>query len=252
MNASPTIRDYPPSTESAWRLATVETLALLAAAALLPFGVARSKTRTPRMREQRTVVLVHGYLSNRATLLPLAAYLRWRGIPQVLSFNYKSGEGVERGAIALRRYLRRHVRGGRVDLVCHSMGGLVARVYLEHLGGARRVDRCITLATPHEGTYNAYWVASRVGRELRPDSALLDRLRASGAAARSIRFLSIVPGSDNLVIPRVFARHREELHVPDLGHLGVLFSPRIFRLVADRLLDGDVGHVVAFPGTATR
>jgi hypothetical protein len=48
------------------------------------------------------------------------------------------------------------------------LGGLVARVYLQQLGGARRVDHCITLATPHQGTYNSYWVASRVGRDLRP------------------------------------------------------------------------------------
>jgi triacylglycerol lipase len=142
---------------------------------------------------------------------------------------------VERGAISLRDYLRRHVRGGRIDLVCHSLGGLVARVYLQQLGGARRVDRCITLATPHQGTYNSYWVASRVGSDLRPDSLLLARLGASRHRARSVSFLSVVAGSDNLVVPRVFAAHEEVVRIPDVGHVGLLFSPRVFRLVADRL-----------------
>lgn len=41
---------------------------------------------------------------------------------------------MERAAIALRDYLRQHVRGGRIDLVCHCLGGLVARVYLQQLG----------------------------------------------------------------------------------------------------------------------
>jgi pimeloyl-ACP methyl ester carboxylesterase len=164
--------------------------------------------------------------------------LRWRGFPQVLSFNYASGEGVERGAIALRDYLRRHVRGGRIDLVCHSLGGLVARVYLQQLGGARRVDHCITLGTPHQGTYNAYWLTSRVGRELRPDSALLERLEATRGAAARVRFLSLIAGSDNLVLPRVFSAHDEQVRIPDLGHVGVLFSPRVLRMIADRLLGG--------------
>lgn len=230
------IQDYPASEHPAWRLVAQELLAVVAAGVLFPLGLRASQRSTPRRPAQRTVVLVHGYLANRSALLPVAGYLRWRGFRQVLSFNYRSSAGVERGAIALRDYLRRHVRGGRIDLVCHSLGGLVARVYLQELGGARRVDHCITLGTPHHGTYNSYWVASRVGRELRPDSPLLARLVASRHKANRVRFLSVVAGSDNLVVPRVFAAHEDEVRIPDVGHLGLLFAPRALRSVADRLL----------------
>ncbi len=229
------IQDYPASTQPVWRLLAQEALAFAAAAALFPFGIRRPRRRTPRQPDQRTVVLVHGYLANRSTLFPLAAYLRLRGMRQVLSFNYASSAGIERAALDLREYLRRHVRGGRIDLVCHSLGGLVARVYLQELGGSRRVDRCITLGTPHRGTYNSYWVWSRVGAELRPDSPLLSRLQASRSNASGVRFVSFVAGSDNLVVPRVFANHEHEVHLPDLGHVSMLFSPRVLRLIADHL-----------------
>jgi pimeloyl-ACP methyl ester carboxylesterase len=229
------IEDFPASQQPTWRLVAEESVAFAAAALLYPFGLRATRRRTPRQRAQRTIVLVHGYLANRSTLLPVQAYLRWRGFRQVIAFNYASGLGVERGALALRDYLRRHVRGGRIDLVCHSLGGLVARVYLQELGGARRVDRCITLGTPHSGTYNSYWVPSRIGRELRPDSSLLARLRKSQEQAQRVRFLSIVAGSDNLVVPRVFAAHEEVERVPDVGHVGMLFSPSVLRRVADRL-----------------
>jgi pimeloyl-ACP methyl ester carboxylesterase len=232
------MHDYPASDQPVWRLVAREALAIGAVGLLLPLGLRPSVRSTPRCREQRTVVLIHGYLGNRAMLLPLAAYLRWRGISQVLCFDYPSGAGVERGAIALREFLRRRVRGGRIDLVCHSLGGLVARVYLQELGGARRVDQCITLGTPHRGTYNAYWLISRVGRELRPDSALLSRLEASRPAAERVRFLSVIAGSDNLVVPRVLCAHGDEIRIPDLGHIGMLFSPRVLGIVADRLLEG--------------
>lgn len=232
------IRDYPPSEHPAWRLVAQELCAAVAAGVLLPFGLRASRRSTPRRASQRTVVLVHGYLANRSALWPLAGYLRWRGFRQILSFDYRSTQGIERGAIALREHLRRHVRGGRIDLVCHSLGGLVARAYLQELGGARRVDHCITLGTPHRGTYSSYWVASRVGRELRPDSPFLARLEASRHGAHRVRFLSIVAGSDNLVVPRVFAAHEDEMRIADVGHVGLLFSPRVFRIVADRLLAG--------------
>jgi hypothetical protein len=229
------LKDFPPPRQSVWRLALQETLAFAASGVLMPFGAWPSRKRTHRQADQRTVVLIHGYLSNRSTLFPLAGYLRVLGFEQVLTFNYRSSQGVERSARDLRDYLRRHVRGGRIDLVCHSLGGLVARAYLQELGGARRVDRCITLGTPHYGTYNSYWLWSRVGRELRPDSGLFTRLQSSCTNSSRVRFVSIVGGADNLVIPRIFARHERVLHVPDLGHVSMLFSPRVLSLVVEEL-----------------
>ena len=43
----------------------------------------------------------------------------------------------------------------RLWLVCHSMGGLVARYFLEHLGGSEITRRLITIATPHRGAPKA-------------------------------------------------------------------------------------------------
>jgi triacylglycerol lipase len=229
-------RDFPTSERPASLLVAREVAALALFSLLHPFGWRPQRKRTARRPNQRTVVLVHGYGGNRTTFLPLSAYLRAHGVRQILAFDYRSAGGIEPAARALRDYLRHSVRGGRVDLVCHSLGGLVARVYLEQLGGARRVDRCITLGTPHRGTYNAYWLASRVGRELRPDSSVLERLAASGGQPSTVRYTSIVAGSDNMVIPRVFAAGDDLVHVPDVGHLGMLFSPGVFRAVLDRLL----------------
>ena len=74
-----------------------------------------------------------------------------------------------------------------------------------------------------------------MGRELRPDSALLARLQASRGNAAGVRFVSLIAGSDNIVFPRVFAVHDDEVHLADLGHLSMLFSPRALRVVADHL-----------------
>ena len=120
------LEDFPSSRQPVWRLALQEAIAFAASGLLLPFGASASRRRTPRRRDQRTVVLIHGHLSNRSLLFPLAGYLRLLGLEQVLTFNYPSTLGVERAARDLREFLRRHVRGGRIDLVCHSLGGLVA------------------------------------------------------------------------------------------------------------------------------
>ncbi len=233
-------RDFPPSERSPRELVARELAAWAGAALLFPFGLGRRRVRpTARVAGQRTVVLVHGYLANRSSLWPLRTYLWAHGVRQIRAFDYgpllRGGRGIEAAAIGLRESLRTEVRGGRIDLVCHSLGGVVARFYLQELGGARRVDRCITLGTPHLGTYNAYWMTSRVARELRPDSELLARLEAGRPRAARVCFSSIVAGSDAIVVPRIFGAHDDLVLLPDLGHLGLLFSPSAFRAVEERL-----------------
>lgn len=230
------IEDFKTSQQPTYRVIFREALACLAWGAIYPLGIKKSEKRTSRKREQRTIVFIHGYLSNPASFFPLSAYLQSIEKRQVLSFRYRSGGGIERAARELGDFLRKRVRGGRVDLVCHSLGGVIARVYLQELRGFRKVDRCVTLGTPHRGTYNSYWVSTRVGRELRPDSPLLARLAASRSRSANVKFTSIVGGSDNIVIPRVFAADNEDtVHIPDVGHVGLLFSPRAFFEVARRL-----------------
>lgn len=43
----------------------------------------------------------------------------------------------------------------KLILVCHSMGGLVARYFCEHLGGAAETRRIFTFGTPHRGSLKA-------------------------------------------------------------------------------------------------
>lgn len=45
----------------------------------------------------------------------------------------------------------------KFSIVAHSMGGLVARIYVHKYGGAKRVNRIITLGTPHLGSAEALW-----------------------------------------------------------------------------------------------
>jgi len=232
------IEDFKVSDKPTYRVITREVLACLAWGAIYPFGITKSKKRTPRKSTQRTVVFLHGYMANRASFFALSAYLQSLGIKQTLSFNYNAKHGIERAAKELRDFLKEKVRGGKIDFVCHSLGGVIAQVYVQELGGHRRVNRCISLGTPYKGTYNSYWVHSRVGRELRPDSGLMTRLAAAEKNFPKVQYTSIVGGSDNIVIPRVFAtKHHDVLHMPETGHMGLLFHPTVFFEIAKRLRD---------------
>ena len=228
--------DYERSEKKNGELIARELLAVLSLGILYPFGLFKSKQKTKRKKELRTIVLLHGYIANKSTLYPLAAYLKIKG-HKVLFYNYPSHRGVENAAVNFREYLKKHVKGGRIDLVCHSMGGIVARTYLQLLGGSRRVDQCITLASPHKGTYNAYWIPTKVGDELRPDSKLIKKLHETKEMSKDVKITSIVAGSDNIIIPRLNSSFEKSIHIPNIGHNGLLLSPKVMSTIAKCLKD---------------
>jgi len=209
-----------------------EGLSYLAHGVLLPFGLRRRAPRPIRGRDRRTVVFVHGLVANRAGFLPMQAYLRLHGHGPHYAFNYRSAGSIERIALRLKRELDAHVKGGRIDLVAHSLGGLVARFYLQQLGGARRVDRLITLGTPHLGTHAANFIPAPLVRQLLPDAPFIRRLN-SLPAPEGVDTTSIIAGRDLLVQPVGSARcpFGREKRFSEFGHLELLFRPEVFSAV---------------------
>jgi pimeloyl-ACP methyl ester carboxylesterase len=126
---------------------------------------------------------------------------------QLYCFEYPSESmGVERAAewlaYRLDQYLPRH----QVVIVAHSMGGLVARAYMNLKGGGSRVIKLITLATPHHGTPLAslFSIFRRVGKEELQSQAELPRFIPQ-AIRDDITSLFIVPltSSDLLWLNRI-------------------------------------------------
>jgi pimeloyl-ACP methyl ester carboxylesterase len=82
---------------------------------------------------------------------------------------------VERELARWREEFRNHYPKAEDDpavvLICHSMGGLIARHYLECLGGRETARRLVTVGTPHRGAAKAVQFLTGQGS----DSGLLGR-----------------------------------------------------------------------------
>lgn len=87
------------------------------------------------------------------------------------------------------------------DLVGFSMGGLVSRYYLQRLGGLARVERFVSVSTPHRGTALAFF-SQRLGtRQMRPGSLFLRSLNQDIHRLETIRFFSFWTPFDLLILP---------------------------------------------------
>ncbi|HEX3758877.1 MAG TPA: alpha/beta fold hydrolase [Kofleriaceae bacterium] len=192
-----------------------------------------------RTRGPRPILVLHGYAMNRANFLPLAFRLARAGLGPVFGFEYWS---LGRTAAAARQLgwfiaeVRAATGAAEVDLIGHSMGGIVGRYYVSLAGGDGIVRHLITIGTPHSGTE-----VSRIGighptRELVLNSPLLTRLAAAPPPARTrvtavwSRGDALVPGARQLAPPGA-----EVVTFPDLGHVALLGSRRVARVVIDRL-----------------
>ncbi|MDP2342624.1 MAG: alpha/beta fold hydrolase [Deltaproteobacteria bacterium] len=210
-----------------------EVLGSVAHGVLYPFGYLPRRHQPLRAKDIDTVVFVHGLAANRACLFPLQLWLSRAGYGRQLSFNYSTSGSVEKMALHLKREIDDNVRGGRIHVVAHSLGGLVTRYYVQALDGDRRVSAVVTLGTPHGGTYPSVYAPSAMLQQLRPDGAFLKHLTSLPPPAHT-RFTSIGARSDHLVVPseHAFAPFGERVPLfEDLGHSTLLLSPSVFRAV---------------------
>ncbi len=196
------------------------------------------------------ILLVHGMVDNRSVFTVLRRGLRRRGFGRVLTMNYSP---VANDVRATARVLAEEIEAlvsetgyERLHVVGHSLGGLVARYYVQRLGGDERIDTLVTLGTPHGGTLPAYLLPAGLGRQLRPGSDLLTELAEPAPGCRT-RFISYWSDLDQMVVPQ---RNGRLLH-PDLmvhnvlvrgvGHMSLPIDARIGREISGVLSQLDPG-----------
>jgi len=182
------------------------------------------------------VVVVHGYTQNRVDFLRVARGLARAGLGPVYGFNYPWFASMHDSAQRLARFcddVRRETGEARVDLVAHSLGGLVAMEYL-HDAGPGRVRRLVTIASPHAGIAWRGPIVGAAAAQMRHGSAFLVE-RASRAVP--VPCLSVYSSHDNVVHPPATSmlgkRGARDHAVAHVGHLAILFDPEVVRVVVD-------------------
>lgn len=180
---------------------------------------------------QPPVLLVHGFVDNRSAFALLRRSLQRNGWTQVQAVNYSPLTfDVRTAAAVLGTHIERiceETGERRVDIVAHSLGGLIARYYVQRLGGDTRVRTLVTLGTPHCGTRAVPALTPHpLARQMRPGSPVLEELAAPARRCRT-RFVAFWSDLDQLMIPVEAARleHRDlwvkNIKVTGIGHLAL-------------------------------
>jgi len=182
------------------------------------------------------VVFVHGYFQNRADFWWMARQFRKATKGPLYGFNYPWFDSVDRNVPRLDRFVERvcaENNTDRVSLVAHSLGGLVCMEYSYSPNGQRRVAHCITIGTPHNGVKWRGPIPGRVAKELREGEFHIERRQRPVVSPT----LSVYSTHDNIVHPPTTSalgpRGGTDVAIDGLGHLSLLYSPEVTRVLIE-------------------
>ncbi|MFN0245932.1 MAG: esterase/lipase family protein [Kofleriaceae bacterium] len=191
-----------------------------------------------RARGPRPVIVLHGYAMNRANFVVLGSRLAKAGIGPIFGFEYWTFGRVAAAARQLGWFVD-HVREAtgaeQVDVIGHSMGGVVGMYYVTLAGGDGKVANLVTLGSPLHGT-DVSAPIGYPGRELVLGSKLMTRL-LTAPPAEATEVLTIWSKADALVPGAAQKRlaGAEAILYDDLGHVALLGSRRVAREIVSRL-----------------
>jgi pimeloyl-ACP methyl ester carboxylesterase len=197
------------------RTVGMEVSALGAAALSMPLRfVLGGDCFDPASPHPTPVVLVHGFLGDPTNFLVLRRYFALRGVHNVATFSY--GPRLDYPALACRLgelvdAICDATGAPEVDVVGHSLGGLVGR-YLVEMPRESRIRRLVTLGSP-------YFASPLPAQEL-------------AIFAASDPFIS---PPHPLYGPHMHRSAGRAVVVPGCGHWGLLYHPAVLREAAEHL-----------------
>lgn len=195
---------------------------------------------TPPAPEKRPILFVHGIFHNKSAFIYLKQQLSRRGWHHFREVDlFTSIYSIPKLAAQIKTQvekLQARYHAKQVDIVAHSMGGVVARYYIQKLGGDGQVANLVTLGTPHQGTvWSRFSLLAHI-RELAPDSRLLSELNDLPPPEKT-RVVTVAGAWDILMTPRQCTSWKGTRHIQlkRVGHAGLLYSRRVVQILASHL-----------------
>jgi pimeloyl-ACP methyl ester carboxylesterase len=190
------------------------------------------------------VLLIHGFLGTRGSMYMLERRLVDDGFV-VVSFNLGTlnVRDIRRSAFLIHRKIERilaQTPTQRIDILGHSMGGLIGLYYIKKLGGHTRVRKLIMMGTPVRGTWSAMAGVLTLGLwstsswQLLPRSRFLDEL-AQGPLPPGVEVHTLAAARDWVVpLPTTRLTGANAMTVP-LGHSSLVVSEEVYRRIVHAL-----------------
>lgn len=249
MSSSPGVSLFYPShwmkNTAQWGISLgKEAGAGIIATELYPLGLLTNIPTLPvrhRDRFSNTAVLfLHGVFHNRSAFTYMKNRLAWEGVAQFYDFNlFSTIFPIPKLAARVAKTVEKIKTKGkaeRIVIVAHSMGGIIARYYLQKLQRDGEITTLVTMGTAHQGTYLSRLSPLPYLKELAPGSRVLDAIN-SCPPPQTTKAVNLYGSHDWILQPKKVAMWEgiENHELTGIGHLGILFSRRAAKKIIHHL-----------------
>lgn len=186
------------------------------------------------------IILVHGIFDTQRIFNQMTAYLTPLGW-DVHRLNLVPNDG-RLGLEVLAKQVSDYVANTfppeqPIDVIGFSMGGIVSRYYVQRLNGVERVQRLVTISSPHNGTLTGFLYPTLAASQMRPNSPFLQDLNKDLTPLERINFTSIWTPFDGMIVPAKSSQLSvgQELIVNVLVHAWMVTDIKALEVVAKTL-----------------
>jgi triacylglycerol lipase len=209
------------------------TAAATLALAVAPAAPAQAATAHP------PVIFVHGFAGDASNWVAAIAAFRLAGYTSselyTYDYNWAGDNKVSaRGLGTMVDQVRARTGAAQVDIVNHSMGGLVTGWYVNELGGQPKVRHVASIAGANHGTTSAFACIALVScQEMAPGSSFITQYTAGDETPGNTRYATWYSPCDGVIIPYTSTplAGASNHFVLCQNHLGFLVDPFVLTAV---------------------
>lgn len=215
--------------------------------------------------EKNPIILLHGYAQNRGVFIDMAEKLREHGFELIYRLNHDPWKDIKKNIEYINSRIDQILvqckpESGKVDLIGHSLGGLTARYYSYLFPD--KVDYCIMLGAPHNGTYLAYFgLLGFLGKYLKirkydgmsafqmiPGGKFLKEINAIKPSS-NVKYINIFSENDEVIIfenSEIVDGHinidvKSDAGIGGVGHISLIHDPAVIDLICE-ILNNSYGN----------
>ena len=198
----------------------------------------------------RPVLLVHGIAHNASAFIQMKTKMQKRGWLHVFTMNYSTiNKKLTEMASELAWQVDKVIevtKSSQIDIVAHSLGGIVSRYYLSSKMGKGKIKNLVTLGAPHKGTYLSPLLKTlafnkNLSSDLYIDSPLLKGLQQKTIPKDSTitsiysKYDWTVWPQDNCFVEGSPSSAFKNIKLDFVSHISLLYSSRVFQHIVTAL-----------------
>lgn len=184
-------------------------------------------------------IALHGsFQSSFSTFYRMIFYFNGKNTPLIL-IDYNFRQKIEDSSLEINKKINEIIKKNKsrkINLIGHSLGGIIARYYTQNLDKKHLVKKLISIGTPHNNIFKREIFFGRsfnnISLAKKTKNSYIKIINKLNKNDKFKNHISI-SGENEFIVPKEFSNYRKAKNyiLDNLGHFGEMYDKRVFDLI---------------------